>query len=282
MPLNLINKHADVYVPDGTAMEEALGRTTHLCIGAHPDDIEINCYPAVSECFGKPDRWFTGITVTNGSGCAREGVYADYSDKQMAVVRRREQRKAAVLGEYSVQFQLDYASSELKNSASAIEDLSQILKSSQPEKVYLHNPADKHDTHVVVFMIGLAAIRSLPVEMRPRHTYAFEGWRNLDWLCDADKVGLDASLYPNLAAALTGLYDSQISGGKRYDLAIAGRRQANATFYDAHKADKSEALTWAIDLNPLVEEEHLSVEDFIGDLMDSFHQDVLQRIRKFL
>ena len=29
------------------------------------------------------------------------------------------------------------------------------------------------------------------------------------------------------------MFDSQITGGKRYDLAVLGRRVANATFFDA-------------------------------------------------
>ncbi len=283
MSLNLNNKYADILVPDGSALEEALGRTTHLCIGAHPDDIEINCYPAVAECFGQTGQWLTGVTVTDGAGCARVGIYADYSDAQMAMVRRCEQRKAAVLGEYSAQIQLGYTSAELvKSDANVVADIRNILQCSQPEKLYLHNPADKHNSHVAVFLRSLAAIRSLPAQERPLQTYAFEGWRDLDWLCEADKVGLDASPRPNLSAALTGIYDSQISGGKRYDLAITGRRQANATFHDAHNPDKSDALTWAINLNPLVENENLSVETFMGDLMDRFHRDVLQRIGKYL
>ena len=32
---------AEIYVPDNTAEEQALARTTHLCIAAHQDDIEI-------------------------------------------------------------------------------------------------------------------------------------------------------------------------------------------------------------------------------------------------
>jgi hypothetical protein len=57
-----------------------------------------------------------------------------------------------------------------------------------------------------------------------------EVWRNLDWLLDEDKQGLPVDDRPNLAAALSGVFDSQISGGKRYDLAVQGRRLANATF----------------------------------------------------
>ena len=36
----------------------------------------------------------------------------------------------------------------------------------------------------------------------------------------------------NIADALCGVFDSQISGGKRYDSRIRGRQLANATFHD--------------------------------------------------
>ena len=42
-------------------------------------------------------------------------------------------------------------------------------------------------------------------------------------MCDPDKVALDVQDRESLTAALLGVFDSQITGGKRYDLATAGR-----------------------------------------------------------
>jgi len=66
---------ADVFVPAGGDAALALARTTHLCVIAHQDDIEINAYPAVSECLGRADRFFTGVVMTNGAGSARTGKF---------------------------------------------------------------------------------------------------------------------------------------------------------------------------------------------------------------
>ena len=71
---------ADVFVPDGVEPAVALARTTHLCVSAHQDDIEIMAYHGVAECFGLPGRWFTGVVATDGAGSPRAGIYADYSD----------------------------------------------------------------------------------------------------------------------------------------------------------------------------------------------------------
>jgi hypothetical protein len=71
---------ADIYVPDSRLTPEAaLARTTHLCVAAHQDDIEIMAYHGIAECFGQADRWFSGVVVTNGAGSPRSGVYANYT-----------------------------------------------------------------------------------------------------------------------------------------------------------------------------------------------------------
>lgn len=273
---------ADVFVPDNLPPQEALARTTHLCIAAHQDDIEIMAYHGIAECFGRNDRWFGGVVVTNGSGSSRTGVYADFTDEQMQVVRRREQRKAAYVGDYSIQLQLAHPSSAVKDQANASvqADLSALFAVATPEVVYLHQPADKHDTHIAVFGHALKALRALPAARRPKRVFGCEVWRDLDWLCDADKVLLDVSAYPNVAASLVGVFDSQITGGKRYDLATAGRRLANATYHTSHATDKHQGISWAMDLTPLVLDPALSVAEYTQSFIQRFAADVAARLGK--
>src|SRR5512140_4019971 len=109
------NATADLYVPDGLEPSAALQRTTHLCVSAHQDDIEIMAYHGIAECFGRNDRWFTGVVVTNGAGSPRAGIYGQYTDEEMQKVRLREQRKAAYVGEYACQIQLGYSSGAVKD-----------------------------------------------------------------------------------------------------------------------------------------------------------------------
>ncbi len=276
------NPRADVLVPDGVAPEEALARTTHLCIATHQDDTEIFAYHGIAACFGRKDRWFSNVTVTNGGGSARSGIYKDYTDEQMQDIRRAEQRKAAVLGEYSIQIQLAHPSSVVKDKTrrEVVDDLVKILKAAKPKTVYLHNPADKHDTHVAVLIRSIEALRSLPDADLPENIYGCEVWRDLDWLMDSDKLPLPVSDYPNLSAALLGVFDSQISGGKRYDLAIAGRRVANATFLASHETDKETALTFTLDLTAFVKDRKASLADFVLSKIDTFRDDVKARIAK--
>lgn len=277
------NSGADIFVPDGVSLEKALERTTHLSVATHQDDTEIFAYHGIAECFGRQDRWFTSVIVTNGAGSPRSGIYGNFTDEEMREIRKMEQRKAAIVGEYSVQIQLSYPSSAVKNAPAkdVVEDIVAILKAAKPKTVYLHNPADKHDTHVAVLLRSIEALRSLADGILPEKVYGCEVWRDLDWVNDDEKVALPVSEYKNLSAAVLGVFDSQISGGKRYDLAAAGRRLANATFYASHATDTCDALSYALDLMPLLKNRSLEVAEFIGGRIDMFKNDVVAKIRKF-
>jgi LmbE family N-acetylglucosaminyl deacetylase len=281
--MKLTSKKADIFIPNGISEYEALKRTTHLSIAAHQDDTEIFAYHGIAECFGRKDKWFSSVIVTDGAGSPRAGVYKDYSDSQMQEIRKVEQRKAAVVGDYSIQIQLAYPSSAVKTAPAKdlVGDLFAILAETGPEVVYLHNPADKHDTHVASVLHSIEALRRLPDEKKPDRVYGCEVWRNLDWLNDDEKAVLPASGHENIAAAILGVFDSQISGGKRYDLAAIGRRLSNATFFASHETDECAALTYAMDLTPLMRNPNLSIAAFTLAAIERFKNDVQSRINKF-
>ncbi len=282
--LQIHNSTANIYIPDGLEVEQALSRTTHLAISAHQDDLEIMAFHGIVKCFGQSDKWFTGVVCTNGAGSPRTGIYADYTDKDMQGVRVKEQRTAAQIGQYAAMLQLDYSSSVVKDPANTEpdDDLVSILKTTRPNVVYVHNPADKHSTHVAVVACLIRAIRRLPADERPEVMYGCEVWRDLDWLPDDRKVVLDVSAHENLAAALVGVFDSQVAGGKRYDLATLGRRRANATYLSSHATDIAEQATYAMDLSPLLRDDSLDMTTFTLQLIDEFRAAVQQQLRSHL
>ncbi|MDD8014303.1 MAG: PIG-L family deacetylase [Acidobacteriota bacterium] len=277
------NSEAQIFIPDGKSEAEAFRRITHLGIGAHQDDVEIMAWHGVLNCFHSDDRWFGAVTSTNGSGSPRAGKYASYSDAEMAALRRREQEKAAVVGNYGFLIQLNHSSGVVKNVQDPAfkNDLITVLSACRPSVVYTHNLADKHDTHLAVGMTVVQAIRALPAEQRPGALYGCEVWRNLDWLLDEDKVPLDVTGHENVSAALIGVYDSQVAGGKRYDLATPGRRRANATYFQSHDTDEAEMLCFAMDLTPLIKDVALDVAGFVLRHIDNFRRDVENKIRKY-
>ncbi len=272
-----------IYIPDGSEEEAAIARTTHLAIAAHQDDIEFMAYAPISRCFANKQQWFGAVVVTDGAGSPRSGVYADYTDEQMKAVRIVEQKKAACVGEYGFLALLGHPSKAVKdaNEQKVVEELADLIGRARPKYLYTHNLADKHETHVAVALRVIAALRLLSEDERPEKVYGCEVWRDLDWLCDDEKVYLDCGGHPNLSRALSAVFDSQIAGGKRYDLAAEGRRQANATFSASHACDVYTALNYAMDLTQLMDQK-TDIVSYISERIDRFKASAANTISKML
>jgi LmbE family N-acetylglucosaminyl deacetylase len=279
-----LNPLARFVTPDGKTGADALSRTTHLGIGAHQDDLEFMAFHGILSCYDRTDRWFGGVTITDGRGSSRAGRFKDWTDDQIAAERIREQDAAAVIGQYSFMAQLGFGSAAVRDALqnAVRDDLHRILEASRPEVVYLHNLADKHDTHVGCALRCIEAIRQMPKADRPKMVYGCEVWRDLDWLVDNEKTPMPISARPELARALNEVFATQIAGGKRYDLAVLGRRTANATFSNAHSTDQESAMQWAMDLTPLIQNDSLDPVAYTVGFIDRLKSDVTARIRKSL
>ena len=278
--MNFHLNSAEIFIPDGQSIESALARTTHLCFSAHQDDIEIMAANPIVECFQQKDKWFTGVVVTDGRGSPRNGLYEQYGDDEMRLVRFKEQRKAAYVGEFAAQVMLDFPSKVVKDASrnEPVDDILEIIRATRPKIVYTHNLADKHDTHVAVALRVIEALRKLEPAERPEKIVGCEVWRALDWMLDSDKLMMDLSDHENLQFALLGVFDSQIAGGKRYDLASMGRRRANATYFESHGVDNTTGLSYGMDMTPLMNDADLDPAEFVGGFMQRFANEVHERV----
>lgn len=220
------------------------------------------------------------MVMTNGSGSPRDDLYRDYTDEAMRAVRAEEQNKAAIVGGYAAQILFDYPSSAVKDNANQdpVEDLVRLFEIARPEVVYTHNLADKHPSHVGTALKVIDALRSLPAAQRPDRLYGCEVWRDLGWMCDEDKVVFDCSPRESLQWALLGVFDSQICGGKRYDLAAMSRRRANATYFESHGVDTSTGLAFGMDLTPLIKNPDMDIRAYVQGFIDRFAEDVYSLI----
>ena len=124
------------------------------------------------------------------------------------------------------------------------------------------------------------AIRRLDPAERPERLIGCEVWRALDWMDDSAKVKMDVTEHENLQFALLGVFDSQIAGGKRYDLASMGRRRANATYFESHGVDATTGLSYGMDLTPLIQDTGLDPRTFAESLIQQFAQDVTDRLKR--
>lgn len=266
------------FVQAGQALEEALGKTTHLGIGAHPDDLEFMGWHPILQCLGSDAHHLTGVIVSDGRSSPRSGMYARYSDEEMVQVRLREQQHAAVSGEYAAAISLMYEETGPvmggQERQSLLDDLRQIVSLTRPRVIFTHNLCDRHPHHIVVVLAVVEALRGLDPEFHPQEFYGGEVWRSLDWMNPGDRLHFDVSEHQNLTTALMGVYDSQITGGKRYDQATAGRKKANATYCDPLRTDSATALEYAMDLMPLLRNPALEPADYAAGLIENFLQDV--------
>ena len=274
--LKLSQPGAEVFIPDGSSLEAACARVTHLVVAAHADDVELMAWHALLHA-----ERLAAVIVTDGRGRARAGAYAHFSDDEMRDARLREQKRAASLGSYSMVIWLDHASSGMKQAACPplVSDLSVILSTIHPRWVYTHNPADRHDTHVAVAVHTVQALRASPTAVE--RVLGCEAWRALDWLQPEDKVVLDVGAAEDRLMPLIRAFDSQVAGGKRYDLAAAGRRHANATFLEARAVDQASAVEYAVDLTPLVKDPTLDLTRWTLQLVERFANDVEARLARW-
>ncbi len=276
----------DIFFPNDSSLTSLqrlpgeLSAVTHLGIVAHQDDLEIMAFHGIAECYKRHDRWFAGIVCTHSTRSPREGIYASYSDEEIKKIRYQEQCAAALLGEYYFLAQLDYSSSliarpgaEHSEDHQLSETIYQLLQKLQPNVIYTHHPLDKHPTHRAICYSAIEALRRLPQDRHPKQLLGGEVWRSLDWVHDNDKIMLDLSEHAPLLEKLLSIFQSQIAGGKRYDLATLGRYQANATFNLPERVDQASLLSYAIDLLPLLHQPDLTFEEFALGFVHRFaHQ----------
>jgi LmbE family N-acetylglucosaminyl deacetylase len=255
--LKLSRPGAEVFIPDGTSWEAACARVTHLVVAAHADDVEIMAWHALLHA-----ERLAAVIVTDGRD---------------RTTRLREQKSAASMGHYAAVIWLDHASPDVRQPAYAAvaSDLSTILSAVRARWVYTHNLADRHDTHVAVAVRTVQALRADPTALE--RVLGCEVWRALDWLQAQDKVTLDVSSLEERVMPLIGAFDSQIET-KRYDLAAAGRKRANATFLDPHAPDGSTALEYAMDLTPLVRDPTLDIARWTLQFVERLARDVEARL----
>ena len=272
-----------LFVPDQMPRPACLERITHLGVGAHHDDLEFMAFHGIAECFGKADQWFGGVTCTDGKGSSRSGAFADMNPEELGKTRSDEQIEAARIGGYGAMIQLDHPSSLATNPADTTlrDELFQILRATRPDTVYTHNPADKHATHIGVFASLLQALRQLPAAERPARLIGCEVWRDLDWMPDSEKIRMDVTGHDALAEKLNAVFVSQIAGGKRYDLAVMGRRAANATFHEPREGDASTQILVGMDLSPLLRDDSLDPVEFTRGFIRRFENEVTTALTRY-
>lgn len=269
------------YIRADLSRQEALSRTTHLAIGAHQDDVEIMAQYGVLECFNDELELFSAAILTDGAGSRREGSLAALTERELVELRNAEQIEAARIGRYGFVRFLHYPSAVVrqKSNAHIVSDLKQLFLEVQPRIIYLHNPADRHPTHVATTMRSIEALQQIAKQWRPDKVYGCEVWGGLDWLPNGSVAVLELPDRLEISQATLAAFQSQTSGGKRYDLAAIGRLQANATFRSTSEKDGGKAASYVMNLTPLLDGG--DPVEYIKTILKRFSNEVIKRICQF-
>jgi LmbE family N-acetylglucosaminyl deacetylase len=273
---------AQVYVPDGAAVSDALARTTDLAVVAHPDDVELAMPGPVLACRDDPERWFTAVVCTDGAGSVRPADMVDLDAARFVAVRAAEQRAAADAGGLSAVIMMGLSSATVGTTGdpgrdALVQALALICGAAGAAVVHTHNPADAHRTHVAVATAAVTALRRLAPDERPAMLLGWEGWRDLDWLAPDSVVTADLTGQGDEAVALARCHASQM-GPKRYDLAAQGRRRANATYRHQATADAATEVGVAMDLTAMLDDATDPVAVVLAAI-DDFRSDVADTLR---
>lgn len=224
------------------------------------------------------------MVCTDGAGSTQgDDPTRAVSSSELVARRVAEQREAASLGGYGFVSQLLHPSSVVRSPAgqqTLVEQLEALLRATRPANIYTHNLADKHDTHVAVAAAAVKAVRLLPEADRPVRMVGVEGWRDLDWLPDHDKVRMDVTPYADLANRLAQVFTSQL-GPKRYDLASEGRRRANATIFEPRQPDDAEQVIVALDLTPLARNDDVDPVRYVRSAIERFGDEVARTLAPY-
>lgn len=280
MPLEL-GPRAVVIVPDERTIEQALADATDLAVVAHPDDLELLLPTVLASCSSQPDRSFVGVVCTDGAGSIGvEG--APTGSTLLVALRADEQRAACEVGGHAV-VMLGCDSTALRDPGRRGEVarvVADILRTCEPAVVYTHALLDRHVTHVAVALAVVDAARRAgragtdttsggrdsASRGRQPPLLGVEGWCSLDWLADDDRVELPGIDDARLGRRLAACFGSQLAH-KRYDVAMEGRRRANATLHRHDAPDAADELTLALDMTQLVVDPGLEPSAFLDAVL---------------
>lgn len=116
-----------------------------VCVGAHPDDVEIGMGGTVAKLTGAGSR-VAIVDLTNGEPTPHGSVEARAAEAASA---------AAVLG--AERRTLSQPNRYLFDTVEARQELAEVLREFRPRMLFLPYPSDAHPDHIAAASIGLAA-----------------------------------------------------------------------------------------------------------------------------
>lgn len=158
-----------------------------VCVGAHQDDIEVNCLGTLLKYATRSDTRITNITISNGDKGAQYDPSIPY--EQVATMRIAESTAVAEAlgGRYICMGQSD---EYIRDTDEARNTLTDILRAVKADVVFANSPADYNTDHIVSGQLAfhaclLAPVRTIFTEHEPLPTapamFYMDTTGGLDW-----------------------------------------------------------------------------------------------------
>jgi LmbE family N-acetylglucosaminyl deacetylase len=142
-----------------------------LAIGAHPDDVEINCGGTLLK-YHKAGHEIIIMLTTSGN----IGSNTMRSRKEIADTRESEQLEAAKAYQAQVKF-LRYDDQYLVDTPETRRDLTDAIRWANPQVIFTHDPVDMSADHYMTAVLAIRVIQTLtgvnvgsehpPVDVKP-------------------------------------------------------------------------------------------------------------------
>jgi LmbE family N-acetylglucosaminyl deacetylase len=120
-----------------------------VCIGAHPDDIEIGCGGTVARHVAQGDEVYFIVLTSGGSGAGT------------TTTREAEQKKSCEILGVKELFLLRYTDTAIPNTFETILKVEEVINKIKPDRVYTHFHSEIHQDHRTVNSVSISACRNI-------------------------------------------------------------------------------------------------------------------------
>ncbi|MEW5956113.1 MAG: PIG-L family deacetylase [Chloroflexota bacterium] len=131
-----------------------------VCIGAHQDDIELNCLGTLIKYYERGDAHITNVCISNGDKGAQYDLSLPY--EEVAAIRNAEATATAEAlgGRYICMGQSD---EYIRDTDEARNQLADILREAKAEVVFAPPPVDYNTDHIISSQLAFHACLIAPV-----------------------------------------------------------------------------------------------------------------------
>lgn len=180
-----------------------------LAVGAHPDDVEINCMGTLARYVKE------GHPVTIAHICTGDKGHTTIPPRELAEIRKREaQNAAAVIGAPCVC--LEYPDGELYVNDASVRSVTDLLRKVKPDLIITHPPADYHIDHLATNKLVVDASFLATVPHYETNEPAQEQIASVYFMSSASGINFSPEVYVDI----TDTYDLKLEALKKHSSQI--------------------------------------------------------------